>query len=251
MYETWNKTKKLMALIIAVSSFSVAQAGNSKGKPKEEVLHEAGAVEFSDAPGDAILSDGTAYVDGVDGTECIHGEPPTTVRCNVGPTRGIGVVFGTCLSEDCHDPFGGTWSGTLTGGVLVDTDPFRSDEDAYWRWPDAGETCISEDSVWGSSHLNIAFCIGDRRYFMSWYGPNGEIQATGYDDDGDGVRDRVVMTASGEAIVRLWETVPSREGVGKKSDRTVSELRGEFIGMPFTATFHSLGYLRTRPGDFK
>lgn len=242
MKNRWNAFVGVVALVAI--TYGAAFAGKGGGKPQEETLYEAGAVQFADGTSDAIISDGAAYIDGVDGVECVHSEPTITVDCNLGTQRSIFLSLGTCLSESCHDPFGGGWAG-VPDLAHVDTDPFYIDG---WQWPDSGETLVSNDSVYGGGALNVRFVVGTRLYNLHWRGPNGEIQATGYDDDGDGVRDRVVMSASTNATVVLVEHVTD-PNAKKKWDRTRWIEVGEFTDMPFTVTFYSLGYDRTRPTD--
>lgn len=212
-----------------------------------------GAVSYSDNVGDAITSDLSGdYVDGVDGTELVHAQPSAVMYGRTGPTRSVYISLGDCLDGPCEDPFGGSLAGLTDGEVgFVQASWYDWDRETS-RWPGIGETLISAThnsgpSVTGGGY-NLLFRVNGQAYRLEIRGANGDISATGFDDDNDSFLDRVEMTVGAGAELTLVKYVTTTTIRGKKETTSTStEILGRFTNMAHTVTFRSFNYLRPLP----
>ena len=225
----------------------VAQKGNSKGgigNPNNTPMWNAGAITIPSGLGSAFAAGGqnNYFADGTNLIECIEGDGESSRPEAHVPFESLNLNLGTPINQTSASPFGNSLTGTIDPiGFSLFPSPFHMG----YGWPAPGETLSSIEDGYGG--LNLRFEVAGTSYYLAWEGLNGEVSASGYDDDNDGVRDRVVMTATSSAQVRLFR-LDEIAGKGKKTSLQWVEV-GYFTNVPYSITFHNLYYQRSAPTD--
>ena len=247
------RSKTILTSMVVATLLSTVASGGKGSAHRSDPEYFGGAVSFSDNMGDAVTSDlGVDYTDGVDGTELVHDQPNAVLYGRTGPTRSVHISFGECLDGPCEDPFGGSLAGLTDGEVAFVQAGWYDWESDTDRWPGIGETLVSATQGSGATitggGYTILFRVDGQAYRMHIRGPNGDISATGFDDDNDSFLDRVVMTVGAGAELRLVKYVTTTTIRGKKETTSTStEYVGTFTNMAHTVTFKSFNYLRPVP----